>query len=558
MPGTPSHAFEVKDGIPFGPHPRCMITGCVSAEVEACYILPPDVPQRSIDSITHLHTDYNVLRCNMPTNIIFLRRDLRILWETNRLLMIPRPENIHDPDTRSAHKYHVIVEGEHPPDSCIPMGCTIIPSVTTVPCSYLSLGWHELNTNVRLMMSRAGQHFVKRPFHYQHVLSMDALVHIPTIRLDRLDAVDPAFSRTEQELPLEGTPRPPKRKWCPDTTAEEVRTKRVRTSGTPSGEFKDKDSVPFGPHPRCMITGCVSPEVEPCYILPPDMPQQLIDCTTFGMRTDYNTFRCNMRANIIFLRRDLRELWETNRLLMIPHPDHLENLESCPVYRYHVIAEDEHPSHSCTSTGSAMTPSVMIAPCSYRSLGWHESSANLHLMILRAGQKLNKRPFHYQHILRDLLPQKEVNHAYSIIQLHTSWTCPFAEGTLHDRRLWATGEPADFPDDYFDFPPKKRYCSPLSDDDSIRFPRGAPVAESGGIARTAKERAKWEASIRQWFRGCELHEWATGPFAEPKDTTLVEYRREEAGSVSAVIEELWMSEYYYSRYVPWWIWMSQL
>lgn len=52
----------------------------------------------------------------------------------------------------------------------------------------------------------------------------------------------------------------------------------------------------------------------------------------FNMQTDYDAFRCHTPENIIFLRRDLRELWETNRLLMIPHPDHLENLEYCAVY----------------------------------------------------------------------------------------------------------------------------------------------------------------------------------------------------------------------------------
>lgn len=80
----------------------------------------------------------------------------------------------------------------------------------------------------------------------------------------------------ERDSPLQSIPRPPKRKWCPGTDTLKVRAKRVRTPSTSSDAFKVKDGVPFGPHPRCMITGCVSPEVEPCYILPPDMPQQLV------------------------------------------------------------------------------------------------------------------------------------------------------------------------------------------------------------------------------------------------------------------------------------------
>ncbi|OSX63694.1 hypothetical protein POSPLADRAFT_1139093, partial [Postia placenta MAD-698-R-SB12] len=107
---------------------------------------------------------------------------------------------------------------------------------------------------------------------------------------------------------------------------------------------------------------------------------------------------------------------ESNRLLKLPHPDHLESLEPCPaqVYKYHAFTEDEHP-YSCTSMGCAIPPSVMTAPSSYRSLRWHEPSANRPMMICRASQKFGKRTFHCQHVLQDLLPHNVVTHSDSII-----------------------------------------------------------------------------------------------------------------------------------------------
>ncbi|OSX56822.1 hypothetical protein POSPLADRAFT_1062329 [Postia placenta MAD-698-R-SB12] len=403
---SPSDASKLKDGDLFGPHPRCMITGCVSAEVEACYILPPDTPQPLNDCTTLLvPTDSNAVYCSTPANIIFLRRDLRLLWETNRLLIIPHPDHINHPDTRPVYTYHVIAEDEHPPDSGNPRDDTTTSPVATATSSYRSLGWHDLSANLHLMTVRVGREFIKQPLHYQHLLPIDALVHIPIIKLVHPEAVEPASLHIEQESPVEDIPRPPKRKRCPDTEPDELPAKRMRTSGTASEASKDR--IPFGPHPRCMITGCVSADVEACYILPPDMPQLLIDYLTFSMRTDYDTFLCHEPENIIFLRRDLRELWETNRLLMIPHPQHLEHFEYCTVYKYYVIAEDEHPPDSCATMGHPIPPPMLTAPCSYRSLGWHELDADLYSMAFRAGRKLSKRPLHYQKILRELLPHKE-------------------------------------------------------------------------------------------------------------------------------------------------------
>ncbi|EED85784.1 predicted protein [Postia placenta Mad-698-R] len=201
-----------------------------------------------------------------------------------------------------------------------------------------------------------------------------------------------------------------------------------------------------------------------------DKVNRKMDYITSNMRTNYNALRCHIPANIIFLRRDLRELWETNRLLMIPHPNHLEKLEHGIIYKYCVIVEDEHPPDSCTTMGQSITPSIMTAPCSYRSLGWHELNANLRLMMFRAGQKLSKRPLHYQHVLREVLPNKEVNHAYSIVWRYGSWTDPLSREMVADRRLWATGELSACPDGYYDWP-EKQYCSPLLDDDTVRFPR---------------------------------------------------------------------------------------
>ncbi|OSX63693.1 hypothetical protein POSPLADRAFT_1055774 [Postia placenta MAD-698-R-SB12] len=345
---SPSNASKLKYGGPYGPHPRCMITGCVSAEVEACYILPPDTPQPSDDLRTPI--DSSSAYCSTPANIIFLRHDLRILWETNRLLMIPHPDHLDHRDTRPVYKYYVIAEDEHPPDSCTPKDYTLTPPVATACSSYRSLGWHELGANLHLMTIRVGREFMKRPLHYEHHLSKDALAHIPTVTPVYADVIEPVLSHIKRDSPVEVIPRLPKRKSCPDTETGAVPAKRMRMSVSTSETSKVEDGVPFGPHPRCMITGCVSADVEACYILPPDMPQLLIDYMMFNMRTKYNALRCHIPANIIFLRRDLRELWETNRLLMIPHPDHLQKLDRCAAYKYCIIAEEEHPPDSLHTT----------------------------------------------------------------------------------------------------------------------------------------------------------------------------------------------------------------
>ncbi|KAF9803513.1 hypothetical protein IEO21_09659 [Rhodonia placenta] len=453
---SPSNASKLKYVGPFGPHPRCMITGCVSAEVEACYILPPDTPQPLV------------------------------------------------------YTYHVTVEDEQPPDSGTLQDHTIIPLATTAACSYRSLGWHELSANLHLITIRVGREFIKRPLHYEHVFPMDALVHIPIIRLAHTDDVEPVSPHIEQESSVEGISRLPKRKRSRETDIDEVSAKRMRTSVIECNASNVEDAMHFGPHPRCMITGCVSADVEGCYIWPLDMPQRLIDNLMSSIRGNYNTLRCHAFRNIIFLRRNLRELWETNRLLMIPHPDHLKKLEYRTVYKYCVIAEDEHPPDSCATMGNPITPSVMTAPCSYRSLGWHELNANIGLMVFRAGQKLSKRPFHYRHILRELLPHKEVNHTYEIVSRYKLWTDPLRREIVRGRRLWATGELAPFPDGYFRCF-STPYCSPLPDDDAVRFPCPFRPVVSGikrkrsGHTRadieiyTAKEDARRETSGR-WDR----------------------------------------------------------
>ncbi|OSX56127.1 hypothetical protein POSPLADRAFT_1160932, partial [Postia placenta MAD-698-R-SB12] len=467
---SPSDASKLKDGDLFGPHPRCMITGYVSAEVEACYILPPDTPQPLV------------------------------------------------------YTYHVIAEDEHPADSGKPRDDTTTPPVATATGSYRSLGWHDLSANLHLMTVRVGREFIKRPLHYQHLLPIDALVHIPSIRRVHRDAVEPVSPSIEQESPVEDMLRPPKRKRCPDTETDEVPTKRVRTSGTASEA--SKDGIPFGPHPRCMITGGV---LYTASRHASAIVNQKIDYMTFNMRTDYDTFLCHEPENIIFLRRDLRELWETNRLLMIPHPQHLEHLEYCTVYKYYVIAEDEHPPDSCATMGHPIPPSVMTAPCSYRSLGWHELDADLYSMAFRAGRKLSKRPLHYQHIFRELLPHEEVNHAYSIILQYVLWTHPLPFEMVPNRRLWTTGELSPCPDGYY-CRPLTEYCSPLSDDDTARFPRRfRPVVS--GIKR------KRSGDTRVDSEPCTMKEYAqqvasVRPLAEPDDPELLVYQQEEASDVS--------------------------
>ncbi|OSX56357.1 hypothetical protein POSPLADRAFT_1160544 [Postia placenta MAD-698-R-SB12] len=507
---SPSNASKLTDGGPYGPHPRCMITGCVSAEVEACYILPPDMPQSLV------------------------------------------------------YKYYVVAEDEHSPDLGTPQDYTIIPLATTAACSYRSLGWHELSANLHLMTTRVGREFMKRPLHYEHYLSKDALAHIPTITPVYPDMIEPVFSHITRDSPVEVIPRLPKRKRSPEIEINEVSAKRMRTSGSARNTSMIEDSVPFGPHPRCMITGCVSAEVEACYILPPDMPQLLVnwkmDYITFNMRTNYNFLRCYAPGNIIFLRRDLRELWETNRLLIIPHPDHLQKLKHCNVYKYCIIAEEEHPPDSYATMNNIITPSVMRAPCSYRSLGWHELNAHLHLMIFRAGQKLSKRPLHYQHVLRDLLPYKEVNHAYSIIKWHGTWTAPLTCELVPDRRLWATGELSPCPKNYYR-PPRTQYCSPLLDDDTDRFRRQfRPIlsgikrrrfGDTSGSGQDYIGDAEREVSIRQWCLECDQarDEWTMGPPAEPEDAEILAYRQEEAGDVQPVVQKPWSVESYFSRYI---------
>ncbi|EED79467.1 predicted protein [Postia placenta Mad-698-R] len=533
---SPSNASKLKYGGPFGPHPRCMITGCASAEVEACYILPPDMPQPLGDLRTP--NDISPAYCSAPANIIFLRHDLRILWETNRLLMIPHPDHIDHPDTRPAYKYCVVVEDEHPSSSCIPKDYTITPPVATACSSYRSLGWHELSANLHLMTIRVGREFIKRPLHYEHVLHVDALAHIPVIRLAHLDAVKPVSPHNERESSVEGIPRLSKRKRSSDAETDEVPAKRMRMSVSASEASELEDGVLFGPHPRCMITGCVSAEVEACYILPPDMPQLLPHIPHA-------------------VRRDLRELWETNRLLMIPHPDHLNKLEYCTAYKYSIIAEEEHPPDSCTTMNNIITPSVMTAPCSYRSLGWHKLNANLHLMIFRAGQKLSKRPLHYRHVLRDLLPPNEVDHAYSILEWHVTWTAPLPCELVPDRRLWATGELSACPKNYYR-PSSKQYCPPLLDDDTVRFRRQfRPIlsgirrrhfGDTSGSSQDYIGDAEREVSIRQWCLDCDhaRDEWMTGPPAEPEDAELLAYRQEEAGDVQPVVQDLWQLEDHFS------------
>ncbi|OSX56801.1 hypothetical protein POSPLADRAFT_1158572, partial [Postia placenta MAD-698-R-SB12] len=442
------------------------------------------------------------------------------------------------------YTYHVIAEDEHPADSGNPRDDTTTPPVATATGSYRSLGWHDLSANLHLMTVRVGREFIKRPLHYQHLLPIDALVHIPIIRLVHPDVVEPASLHIEQESPVEDMPRPPKRKRCPDTETDEVPTKRVRTSGTASEASEVEDGVPFGPHPRCMITGCVSADVEACYILPPDMPQllvnQKIDYMTFNMCTDYDTFLCHEPENIIFLRRDLRELWETNRLLMIPHPQHLEHFEYCTVYKYCVIAEDEHPPDSCATMRHPITPSVMTAPCSYRSLGWHELDADLYSMAFRAGRKLSKRPLHYQHILRELLPHKEINHVHIIICQYMQWADPLSSDMVPNRRLWTTGELSPCPDGYYRRP-LTEYCSPLSDDDTARFPRRfRPVVS--GIKR------KRSRDTRVDSKACTMEEQVARVrlLAEPEDPKLLIYQQEEVRDVVPAVEAPWLEQYYLS------------
>ncbi|EED84967.1 predicted protein [Postia placenta Mad-698-R] len=506
---SPSDASKLKDGIPFGPHPRCMITGCVSAEVEACYILPPDTPQPLGDrTMPRVPTESNAVHCSTSENIIFLRRDLRIVWETNHLLMIPHPDHIDHPDTRPVcmfYTYHVIAEDEQPSNSGTPQDHTIIPLATTADCSYRSLGWHELSANLHLMTIRVGRVFIKRPLHYEHALSNNLLVHIPTIALVHPDALEPVSPHIEGESPVEGIPRLPKRKRSPETDIDEVPVKRMRTSVTGCNASNIKDAVRFGPHPRCMITGCVSADVEGCYIWPLDMPQRL-------------------------------------------------------AYKYCVIAEDEHPPDSCATMGNPITPAVMAAPCSYRSLGWHKFKADLRLMVFRAGQKLSKRPFHYQRILRQLLPHKEINHTHTIVSRYSSWTVPLNLERVRGRRLWATGELTPFPDGYFRSP-RKQYCPPLSDDDTARLPCPLRPIVSGikrkrsGDARadsevyTTEENVQQKVSICLWRRYCDQarDEWTMGPPAEPEDADLLAYRQEEAGDMLPAAQRPWFAEWHSSN-----------
>ncbi|KAF9796510.1 hypothetical protein IEO21_10987 [Rhodonia placenta] len=183
-------------------------------------------------------------------------------------------------------------------------------------------------------------------------------------------------------------------------------------------------------------------------------------------------------------------------------------------------------------------------------------------MAFRAGRKLSKRPLHYQQILRELLPHKEVNHTYSIIFQYVEWTDPLSLQMLPNRRLWTTGELSPCPDGHYRRP-LTEYCSPLSDDDTARFPRRFRPVVSGikrkrsGNTRvdsepcTMKEYAQQVASVREWCRDCDQarDEWTIGPLAEPEDPELLVYRQEEAKDMVPAVEELWSDQDYLSRYV---------
>ncbi|KAF9793828.1 hypothetical protein IEO21_11240 [Rhodonia placenta] len=218
-------------------------------------------------------------------------------------------------------------------------------------------------------------------------------------------------------------------------------------------------------------------------------------------------------------------------------------------YKYCVIAEDEHPPDSCATMGNPITPAVMAAPCSYWSLGWHKLKADLRLMVFRAGQKLSKRPFHYQHILRELLPHHTINHTYSIVSRYSLWTLPLNLERVRGRRLWATGELTPFPDGYFRSP-RKQYCPPLSDDDTVRFPRPFRPIVSGIKKKRSEEHAQWRVDIRLWRQDCDQarDEWTMGPPAEPEDAKLLAYRQEKAGNVLTATQEPWFAEWHSSKY----------
>ncbi|EED77972.1 predicted protein [Postia placenta Mad-698-R] len=448
------------------------------------------------------------------------------------------------------------------------------------------------------------------------------------------DTVDPS---------LEYVSRPLKRKRSADTSTYDVRAKRARTSGTSNDATKAEDRACFGLghisiHDYTKIR-VVEPDADPpvapgidihvpldAIARPPkrkrcadttvdegnyhfglvaDKAALQDDCTMLCMPTNYNAFCCNTPANIIFLRRDLRILWETNRLLMIPHPGHIDHPDTRPVYTYHVITEDEQPLDLGTPQDYTIIPLATTADCSYRSLGWHELSANLHLMTIRVGRefmrrplryehvfrmdalvhipivqlaqpdaaepvsphierespKLSKRPFHYRHILRELLPHKEINHTYEIVSRYKSWMAPLHREIVRGRRLWATGELAPFPDGYFRCF-STPYCSPLPDDDAVRFPlpfrplvSGMKRKRSGDTRAdieiyTAKEDARREVSVRQWCRDCDQarDEWTMGPPAEPTDAELLAYRQEDASNVLPAAQKSWLVENYFAKW----------
>ncbi|EED84972.1 predicted protein [Postia placenta Mad-698-R] len=396
------------------------------------------------------------------------------------------------------YTYHVIAEDEQPPDSGTPQDHTIIPLATTADCSYRSLGWHELSANLHLMTIRVGREFIKRPLRYEHVFRMDALVHIPIVQLAQPDAAEPVSPHIERESPVEGIPRLPKRKRNPETDIDEVPAKKMRTHASAIVRHFDRRNAWQLQHPALSCTG-------ECYI----------PCAISTLDPSF--------------------------------------VASHTAYKYCVIAEDEHPPDSCATMGNPITPAVMAAPCSYRSLGWHKLKADLRLMVFRAGQKLSKRPFHYQHILRELLPHKEVNHTYAIFSLYATWTIPLHLEIVPGRRLWATGELAPFPDGYFRSP-RQQYCPPLSDDDAFRFPRlfrpivsGIKRKRSGETRAdikvyTAQEDAQCEVSVRKWRWDCDQarDEWTMGLPAEPEDAELLAYRQEEAGDVLPAAQRPWV------------------
>ncbi|EED78271.1 predicted protein [Postia placenta Mad-698-R] len=140
--------------------------------------------------------------------------------------------------------------------------------------------YHTLHANFRARTSGTSSDAIKAEDRacsgLGHILIYD-YTKIRVIEPEAAPAVSPDIN---SHASLEAITRPPKRKRCANTTVDEVCVKRRRLSDSPSDASQLKDGIPFGPHPRCMITGFVSAEVEACYILPPDTPQPLFDVTS--------------------------------------------------------------------------------------------------------------------------------------------------------------------------------------------------------------------------------------------------------------------------------------